>query len=430
MLYLSSHFGLGYAPWEVQRAAWAASGASWMEKEWMCAGGCVGADACVGAGETPLSAAAPGQVRQRPGPNSEPKTGCSALAWAVRDLEEREREKKKTQRPVGLWVPQRWRRKSQYSPGIPCFCRSCCGGFLREDSLVEVREMPVTKYQSESPNEAGNTWLVGWMISTGWYLKTRENTMSHHSRKHHLGAQQAAARVPPRCPPRGCSDPTSALPLRSPGTHRPASCQLSPSRGVQPHCVDGSPMHDLHFDMRGVKGQTAERGSRQCGADGLGRLPTAGSDGRFPAGQPPPAHGDQEHPPRYLRPSLQIVFFTETLNAKEQTPSVSNRLYAAMFCPRLQVFLPLENREELAGRGGRLSWCRSSWKLPWLLEHCALPRARGPSSARTTSHQPWMYRRAAEAPALRIDVTEENKNKCPLAQKCLLVSIKSICDLA
>lgn len=46
----------------------------------MCAGGCVGADACVGAGETPLSAAAPGQVRQRPGPNSEPKTGCSALA--------------------------------------------------------------------------------------------------------------------------------------------------------------------------------------------------------------------------------------------------------------------------------------------------------------------------------------------------------------
>jgi len=41
-----------------------------------------------------------------------------------------------------------------------------------------------------------------------------------------------------------------------------------------------------------------------------------------------------------------------------------------------------------------------------------------------------MYRRAAEAPALRIDVTEENKNKCPLAQKCLLVSIKSICDLA
>lgn len=219
MLYLSSHFGLGYAPWEVQRAAWAASGASWMEKEWMCAGGCVGADACVGAGETPLSAAAPGQVRQRPGPNSEPKTGCSALAWAVRDLEEREREKKKTQRPVGLWVPQRRRRKSQYSPGIPCFCRSCCGGFLREDSLVEVREMPVTKYQSESPNEAGNTWLVGWMISTGWYLKTRENTMSHHSRKHHRGRQQASAPGPP---------PAAPLPPRSsdgllllPGTWRP-----------------------------------------------------------------------------------------------------------------------------------------------------------------------------------------------------------------
>lgn len=48
-----------------------------------------------------------------------------------------------------------WERTCQ--TGIPCFCRSCCGGFLREDSLVEVREMPVTKYQSESPNEAGNT---------------------------------------------------------------------------------------------------------------------------------------------------------------------------------------------------------------------------------------------------------------------------------
>lgn len=99
------------------------------------------------------------------------------------------------------------------------------------------------------------------MISTGWYLKTRENTMSHHSRKHHLGAQQAAARVPP-LPTPGRSAPTSALPLRSLPTHRPVSCQLSPSRGVQPHRVDGSPMHNLQFDMRGVKGQTVVRGQQ------------------------------------------------------------------------------------------------------------------------------------------------------------------------
>lgn len=246
MLYLSSHFGLGYAPWEVQRAAWAASGASWMEKEWMCAGGCVGADACVGAGETPLSAAAPGQVRQRPGPNSEPKTGCSALAWAVRDLEEREREKKKTQRPVGLWVPQRRRRKSQYSPGIPCFCRSCCGGFLREDSLVEVREMPVTKYQSESPNEAGNTWLVGWMISTGWYLKTRENTMSHHSRKHHRGRQQASAPGPP---------PAAPLPPRSPTGYSSSSSSPAPDG----HGTQASPGTDLGALVSRPAGLAARR---------------------------------------------------------------------------------------------------------------------------------------------------------------------------
>lgn len=40
--------------------------------------------------------------------------------------------------------------------------------------------------QSESPNEAGNTWLVGWMISTGWYLKTRENQESSQQKTHTL----------------------------------------------------------------------------------------------------------------------------------------------------------------------------------------------------------------------------------------------------
>lgn len=41
--------------------------------------------------------------------------------------------------------------------GFLCFSNSRCEGFLREDSLVEVRELPVTMCQSESPNEAGNT---------------------------------------------------------------------------------------------------------------------------------------------------------------------------------------------------------------------------------------------------------------------------------
>lgn len=40
--------------------------------------------------------------------------------------------------------------------------------------------------QSESPNEAGNTWLVGWMISTGWYLKTRKNQESSQQKTHTL----------------------------------------------------------------------------------------------------------------------------------------------------------------------------------------------------------------------------------------------------
>lgn len=38
------------------------------------------------------------------------------------------------------------------------------------------------------------------MISTGWYLKARENTMSHHSRKQHPGRPRAR---PPRHPPPG-----------------------------------------------------------------------------------------------------------------------------------------------------------------------------------------------------------------------------------
>lgn len=46
----------------------------------------------------------------------------------------------------------------QLLPGTPGFGRPSRGGrSLLAGPGVEVREEPVTKYQSESPNEAGNT---------------------------------------------------------------------------------------------------------------------------------------------------------------------------------------------------------------------------------------------------------------------------------
>lgn len=104
--------------------------------------------------------------------------------------------------------------------------------------------------------------MIGW-------LNDINRLVSKDKREHHESSQQktssrgsASSRPRPPPPTPGRSAPTSALPLRSLPTHRPVSCQLSPSRGVQPHRVDGSPMHNLQFDMRGVKGQTVAQGQQ------------------------------------------------------------------------------------------------------------------------------------------------------------------------
>lgn len=78
VLYLSSHFCLGYAPWAVLASAWW-QWVGWREgKAWRCAGVCVGvcAGAGAGAGGTRSSGTAVGPGRPRDPRSARPKTAC------------------------------------------------------------------------------------------------------------------------------------------------------------------------------------------------------------------------------------------------------------------------------------------------------------------------------------------------------------------
>lgn len=78
--YLSSHFCLDYAPWEVLALAWWLLAGWREEKAWRCAGACVGACAGVGAGVggTPSSSKVVGPARRHDRRSGKPKTECSA----------------------------------------------------------------------------------------------------------------------------------------------------------------------------------------------------------------------------------------------------------------------------------------------------------------------------------------------------------------